>query len=361
MKKFRIPYIGKKFLNPPYISDIFQKEKNGSYTKDALMYQNILSFSDDKSCFIRTELYNWLFSHNRELIDDYKDLSTRNTPYSARMANRKDRLDRVFSDLLDMKVLVHSGHTQAKKLNMEIETYSIDKSGKLVLAIIRNMSLKNELLNTQKKDPLLRQMKTKELEDNYLRTYNLIKSNFMVNENIPYRNIVFREFLIKLENKRLFFKFVDYMSFAIHSSHFNRINSIIHLITDTLNYILNRAPERNLFMDLFYESADGLSSEGKEIFLYERKLEIEDRFKNNIKGYSREYEKQCFVERADYNKIVLEGECNECKKSSIIKLTHDEYKSLIRDTNGSRIRQGSIQKFDCGYCQSQNSCSLLTF
>src|SRR5688572_20574579 len=144
MIKFKPPYIGKKISELPYISEIFQRDKNGFYTKDALMYQDTLQFSNDKVCFNRSEVDNWLLRNNHELINDYKDLSTRNIRYSTRRANKRDRLDRIFNKLVDMKVIIHSGTAKAEKLkNMDIETYSIDKSGKLTLEIIRNMSIKN--------------------------------------------------------------------------------------------------------------------------------------------------------------------------------------------------------------------------
>ena len=347
MRKFKPRYKVNKISKLPYISEIFQSDENGFYT-DALMYQDILRFSDDKTCFTRTEVDNWLLRHNQELINDYKDLSTRNIPYSTRRANKKDRLDRIFNNLLDMKVIVHSGTTTAKKLKkMDIETYSINKSGKLILEIIKNMSLKNELFAAQKND------QSEELENNHLMIYDLITSIFVVSEDIPYRSTVFKEFLINLQNKKLFSKFVDYVILIVRLNHY--ITSISHLVHVVLDLMLNRAPERNLFIDLFYESASSLGPEGKEIFLYDRKLEIEENFKNNIKGYSREYEKRCFDKRADYNNILLEGECNKCKRFSVIELSHDGYKNLNQDAFGN------MQKFDCEHCQSKESCSLPTF
>jgi hypothetical protein len=359
-RKFKPRYIGKKISKLPYISDIFQSDKNEYYTKDALMYQDIIRFSDDKSSFSRTELYNWLLRHNQELIDYYKDLSTRNIPYSARVANKKDRLDRIFNNLLDMKVIVRSGTTSAKKLKkMDIETYSIDKSGKLILEVIRNMSLKNELLAAQRRgDSSLIQIRTNELENNHLNIYNLITSMFIINDEIPYQSIVLKEFIVNLQNRKLFSKFVDYVTSVVHIS---PIRDTRDLVSVVLNFMLNRAPERDLFIDLFYESSNGLGSEGREIFLYQRKLDIEKNVRNNPNGYSKEYEKQCFATRADYNNIVLELECNECKKCSTIILDHDKHKSLIRDIGSFGLRHGNIQKFDCKHCQSQNSCSLLTF
>ncbi len=89
--------------------------------------------------------------------------------------------------------------------------------------------------------------------------------------------------------------------------------------------MLNQAPERNQFIDLFYESANGLDSEGKKIFLYERKMDIDENIRNNPGGYSMQYEKQCFANRADFNRIVLEGESSECKKSNVKVISQNKY------------------------------------
>jgi hypothetical protein len=141
------------------------------------------------------------------------------------------------------------------------------------------MSLKEELSAAQKKSDLsVIQITTKELENNYSNIYNLITSMFIINEEIPYRSIVLKRFLVNLQNEKLFSKFVDYATFVFH---LNPIGNIFHLVSIVLNFMLNQAPERNLFIDLFYESANGLDSEGKKIFLYERKMDIEENIRNN--------------------------------------------------------------------------------
>jgi hypothetical protein len=141
-----------------------------------------------------------------------------------------------------MKVILRSGTTQAKKLkNMDIETYSIDKSGKLILEITRNMSLKNELFAAQKSDQSVVQVKTKELENNHLKIYDLITSIFVVSEDIPYRSTVFKGFLINLQNKKLFSKFVDYVILMFQLSHY--ITSISYLVHVVLDFMLEHLKE----------------------------------------------------------------------------------------------------------------------
>jgi hypothetical protein len=155
--------------------------------------------------------------NNQELINYYKDPSTQNIRYSKRLADKKDRLDRIFNDLLNMKVIVSSGTAKAEKTNMEVETYSIDKSGKLILEIIRNINSKNELLATQKKNNLsLIQIRTKELENIHSTIYNLITSMFIINDETPYQSIVLKEFIVNLQNRKLFSKFVDHVTFVLH-------------------------------------------------------------------------------------------------------------------------------------------------
>jgi hypothetical protein len=98
---------------------------------------------------------------------------------------------------------------------------------------------------------------------------------------------------------------------------------------------------RNLFIDLWYESANKLDPVSRRIFLYESKLNVEQRVKNNVTGYSKEYEKQWFASRADYQRIVLEGDCEKCKRLNVIILTHENYRNLVK--NSSII--GGIREF----------------
>ena len=87
-------------------------------------------------------------------------------------------------------------------------------------------------------------------------------------------------FFNKLENKGLFATFVNYLAEICNSS--NEIYDITSLAYYVLDYMINEAQDRNLFIDLWYESANKLDSDSKELFLYESKLNVEQKVINNI-------------------------------------------------------------------------------
>ena len=62
-----------------------------------------------------------------------------------------------------------------------------------------------------------------------------------------------------------------------------------------LDYVINEAYDRSLFIDVWYESMNELEPSNKRIFLYETKLNIEQKIRSNILGYSKKYEKKWFA------------------------------------------------------------------
>src|SRR5215469_446794 len=106
-------------LRPPSIHLIFEKD-NGSYTKRALFYQDILLYSKDikemkKSSFKDRELTNWLLKHNSELVDYYSDPPYNHTPPSARVENRLDRVKVSVRDLINLGLIRETGTAPAEK------------------------------------------------------------------------------------------------------------------------------------------------------------------------------------------------------------------------------------------------------
>lgn len=77
----------------PGVNFIFQKDKNGHYTKLALLYQDILSYSiikiksnpPDSRSFTHRELAKWLLENNNEYKNYYKDPSTRHNTLNSRI------------------------------------------------------------------------------------------------------------------------------------------------------------------------------------------------------------------------------------------------------------------------------------
>ena len=359
MSKNRRRYNGEINRGPiRYIFEEVDDENGLHYSDDALLYQDILEYSYLNPNFKKSELDNWLVRNNRKFVNDYKDISTRGIRYSKRVHNKQDKINPIFNNLLSGELITKSGTKPWQKhKNLDVEVYSSKKLGEVIWLVIKSMNLRNE--TQQESDTYKVQAKTNELTNNNHRIYQLILSMVAKGNDRPYTSTMLEIFFNKLENKGLFATFVNYLAEICNSS--NEIYDITSLAYYVLDYMINEAQDRNLFIDLWYESANKLDSDSKELFLYESKLNVEQKVINNIvKGRSSEYEKQWFVNRADYQTIVLEGNCEKCKHPNVIMLSHDDYRNLVKN-NIIDGMLGSKQKFDCKYCNSKNCVVISTF
>lgn len=362
MSEESIQYISKIKDKPWYISEIFQKDQDShQFTKDALLYQDILKYCYEKPSFKRSELDNWLVRSNTEFINDYKDLSTRSIRYSKRIHNKKGRIDRLFNNLTSRELITKSGtKTSEKHKKLDVDVYSRSKLGELIWLAVRSMNLMIEIQQEEKRSNNTHTLQVKEqLRSNNHSIYQLIISMLVKGEDAPYKSVMLKVFFEKLKSNDLFGNFVNHLIEVCDST--NTIYDIALLLSYVLNYVINEAYDRNLFIDLWYESANELDSDSKSIFLYETKLNIEQKVRDNIIGYTKEYEKQWFASRVDYQKIVLEGNCEKCKQPSVVILSHAEHKKLVKNSNIFDRISRREQKFDCKHCNSKDSCVFTTF
>ena len=189
--------------------------------------------------------------------------------------------------------------------------------------------------------------------------YQLIISMLAKGEDAPYKSVMLKVFFEKLHSNNLFGNFVNHLIGLCDST--DSIYDITSLLSYVLNHVINKASDRNLFIDLWYESANELDSDGKSIILYEIKLNIEQKVMGNIIGHTKEYENQWFANRGDYQKIVLEGNCDKCKQPSVVILSHAEHKKLVKNSNVFDRIFSREQKFDCKHCNSKDSCIFTIF
>jgi hypothetical protein len=134
-----------KFLN---IRDILQKDENKIYTKEALLYQNILEFplKTNTDQFKFSELGRWLIKNNKEFRESYdrdrKYSSKTNTTITYAVLKKKDRIEKKIKDLIELGALYQSGWTKSEKLkDHEVPLYSLTGDGYFIaLLLLRNES-----------------------------------------------------------------------------------------------------------------------------------------------------------------------------------------------------------------------------
>jgi hypothetical protein len=133
----------------PKINIIFENNKNDKYN-NASLYQNILEYaSTSPSGFRFTQLGRWLMKNNREFINDYSSGSDSNKPISARIANKRQRIQNCIDNLIKWDFLLISKMVTAEKNNLETRLYLITPLGKIVYLII-----KAKFSNKEKKDSI---------------------------------------------------------------------------------------------------------------------------------------------------------------------------------------------------------------
>ena len=148
-----LQYIVKLKREIRYIDQIFEKAKdNDSFTKNALFYQDLLNFSFainpsifDVIPFRLTKIQNWMVENSNEIVEYYKDLSTKNTPRSKRVSYRRERIKNKFEDLIKLNLVYVHGTGKAEKVNVDIPLYAYTKYGILLALVIKSQNLKRML------------------------------------------------------------------------------------------------------------------------------------------------------------------------------------------------------------------------
>jgi hypothetical protein len=169
----QIPYMVKYHRKNPPIQDIFKKDKSGSDTERALMYQDILVYPIriGNANFKLRPIGMWLLRNNQQLIDEYTGTKG-NTPWKSRYENRKDRFKSMLEDLVRLQLLTKRTG-KAEKVDTNISIYRLTGSGYFVALLIKRKNLMELLIKSSVKNRD-NQMELNEAND---KLYEFIQSN----------------------------------------------------------------------------------------------------------------------------------------------------------------------------------------
>lgn len=346
-----------------HIDEIFEKAAdNHSFTKDALFYHDVLnySFAINPSIFNGvpfrlSEIQNWMVQNSKEIVEYYKDLSTRNVPISKRVSYRKERIKNKFEDLIKLNLVYGHGTGKAKKVNVDIPLYAYTKYGILLALVIKSQNLKKLLsLEKQKNDQNKILNCQNDLDNNNQVIYELFDSMLKIGEDYPYAYVFYNDLFKKIKEKGLFGKLVDHVILLCNSN--LSIQNMQQLFQKLVDFGLDDKEDRRNFLDLFHETIEELEPEVKELVLYQMKLSAERRFEIKKQYLSRSYERRRFRHRDDYGRIVLEGDCESCKIGSIVVWDYIDYRKKFSSLN----RDDPI-RLDCGNCGAKNSFVIPNF
>ncbi len=106
--------------------------KEAQYTKNALLYQDILQYSIDTGITefqFYEHLGKWLLVKNVEFREEYSG-SRKHIPPRTRFANKRQRIQDKINDLIRVSLIQINGSTKASKVNTDIPLYSLTNEGK---------------------------------------------------------------------------------------------------------------------------------------------------------------------------------------------------------------------------------------
>jgi hypothetical protein len=129
---------------PPKIISIFENQPKEKYD-NASLYQNILKYANDNksSPFKFVELANWLMTNNTEFFNYYSG-SKSHIRRSARIANKRQRIQKCIDNLKEWNFLVISKYIQAEKNDTTIPLYVLTAEGEIMVRLIEAKFLINE-------------------------------------------------------------------------------------------------------------------------------------------------------------------------------------------------------------------------
>ena len=114
-------------------NEIFGTKDGKTLTNNALMYQDMLRYVRDRESinegFRFSDLGNWLIKNNREFSNIYID-SKKRTPPNVRLANNRQRIQKLIDGLVTLGLLKVNSFVVAEKNRREpIELYSFSTEG----------------------------------------------------------------------------------------------------------------------------------------------------------------------------------------------------------------------------------------
>jgi hypothetical protein len=126
---------------------IFKKNKEGSYTKNAKLCQNILQYcmngkykEDDNESFRLWNLTKWLLEVNPEFINYFKELSTRNITKANRIEDRLPRIKRNVEELINLGLIVQIGTAKESKGTGIVNIFQFTEVGHMMAWVVESMN-----------------------------------------------------------------------------------------------------------------------------------------------------------------------------------------------------------------------------
>lgn len=321
----------------PGIKVIFERDKEGNYTKDALLYQNILHYSidlekekEERNSFRVRELARWLMTHNLEFANEFKGTNTR---MSYRIENRLPRIKAKLNSLESVFLIQRVGMTKAKKIDFDIPLYKFTRSGAFLswLIEIRNENKDVKMAATQKLfDMLDRELKT----------------------SSDSRALFLSKFFGKLVDKGTLISGIEYfLNYSIQMLPIQNELFLEHAFLNLSN-IIQWIP---FYPETFRETITEMDEQTRRLLLMQLKLVCEEVY--NTRSSSADWEIVRNKNISDYSKITVPGYCQECHVKALLVI--DIFDHLDAIASAGRAYNVAFHFRDCKNCGKKMSIIVL--
>ena len=341
------------------LGTIFER-LNDNFTDAALLYQDILSFSFDRSqkddknrSFKYSELAYWLIKKNKELINFYSG-SKAHISKRRRLHNHEERFKNKLSDLISMNLISIKRKVRASKIDHQVEDYEITREGEFLALLIKDIDVKYEIASPANYDYARSISEDNELSLSDKKLFEVLNS--LLSKNDSYFIIFYRNYLKKIYDKKIFYKLKNYLyKLCYENKGIQNVNDLLQsiIVYDLLPQDRN---DRKIFYNIWKETLEELDIESKQIILHNLKVYLESCFRK-YSNINRSYEKSHFDNREDYENIVLSANCEKCHWSNIKSYSITDYKYEISYNSDEK----DDIRFDCTHCNSSKSCIIPRF
>ncbi len=389
------------------INVIFEKDKDGRLTENALLYHDFLRYGREhpNQDFRFTVMANWLMQNNTEFRDYYTD-SMAHTPMSYRVAQRRRRIQGCIDNLINLKLVYTKAFVTADRNRVDIPLYAFSTEGHLLALLIEIKAVEDQYathedlkINTTPEATNLKNHTRK--ARNWLRLVdkkgpikNMTRLNYYndpkVSEAIKQLLDIVRSFESIQDSCSLHFVtkflencrekslivyivgfFMDFIlpSFAVKDGH--DLLLLLLGIKHPLNWLL-ASPET------FYQTLNELDEETKKIMLFEFKLEIEGYYVENYLAFEwgksnsiqktlqviaatdfsgivgipgKEWQILRFKHSSNYSNVVIPGFCGSCKSEQPVLV--DIYEYLATVIQAHRPYPSDLVSGDCPKCNTK--------
>jgi hypothetical protein len=255
---------------PIDINIIFQKKSDKTSIDNARLYQDILKYGiqhEYNDRFRFTDLAHYLLKTNEEFYNYYTG-SKAHVPISARIANKRRRIQNCIDNLQRLGLIYEKSFVKAEKyISQDIPLYDFTIEGYFLAWLIE--STNNRYMNKSSNENAKISSAIEHLID-IIGSFVKIRNSYIL--------IFITKFLQKCKQKGTFPYITHYFMHAVLPwSKVNNGRELLRLflgLSHSLNWILAD-------VDAFYKALSELDEETKKIILFQFKMEIEEYYNMN--------------------------------------------------------------------------------